>query len=86
MAARRVVALGLLAGLAGAMPAAAAQTGAVPGAGVTGAGVTGKERLSSKAADQQRVNDCKVPAAKRNGSQRPADCPHLAPRPAAPAS
>lgn len=27
--------------------------------------LTGKERLSGKAADEQRVNDCKVPATKR---------------------
>ncbi len=35
---------------------------------------TGKERLSGKAADEQRVNDCKVPAEKRGASKRPSAC------------
>jgi len=35
---------------------------------------TAKERLSSKAADQQRVNDCKVPASSRGDRRRPAEC------------
>jgi hypothetical protein len=34
---------------------------------------TGKERLSDKASDEQRVNDCKVPPAKRT-RVRPTDC------------
>jgi hypothetical protein len=34
---------------------------------------TGKERLAGKASDEQRVNDCKVPQAKRTRS-RPATC------------
>jgi hypothetical protein len=34
---------------------------------------TGKERLGSKASDEQRVDDCKVPQAKRTRS-RPATC------------
>lgn len=39
---------------------------------------TAKERLVNKAADPQRVNDCKVPEAKRDvGSDRSGDCPHL---------
>jgi hypothetical protein len=32
-----------------------------------------KERLSGKASDPQRVNDCKVPIDQRDG-RRPADC------------
>jgi hypothetical protein len=35
---------------------------------------TGKERLSDKASDEQRVDDCKVPAARRTRT-RPAACP-----------
>lgn len=35
---------------------------------------TGKERLSDKASDEQRVNDCKVPAARRTRS-RSTECP-----------
>jgi hypothetical protein len=38
-------------------------------------GKTGKERLSGKAADEQRVDDCKVPPAQRT-RLRPTDCPH----------
>lgn len=39
---------------------------------------TAKERLVNKAADSQRVNDCKVPEAKRDAKHRRAsDCPHL---------
>ena len=34
-----------------------------------------KERLSSKASDEQRVNDCKVPLAARGSRSRPDDCP-----------
>ncbi|MGH1477889.1 MAG: hypothetical protein ACRBM6_04040 [Geminicoccales bacterium] len=41
---------------------------------------TAKERLASKAADSQRVNDCKVPKAKRNADRpRSDDCAHLKP-------
>ena len=35
---------------------------------------TGKERLSGKAADEQRVNDCKVPLDKRGNGRRPTAC------------
>ena len=41
---------------------------------------TAKERLTGKAADEQRVNDCKVPPDKRGAKKRPADC---GPRPPA---
>jgi hypothetical protein len=33
-----------------------------------------KERLSDKASDPQRVNDCKVPLEKRDDPRRPATC------------
>lgn len=35
---------------------------------------TGKERLSDKASDEQRVNDCKVPPERRGRSVRSPDC------------
>jgi hypothetical protein len=35
---------------------------------------TGKERLSGKAADEQRVDNCKVPVALRGSKPRPDDC------------
>ena len=41
---------------------------------------TGKERLSGKAADRQRVNDCKVPLDKRGDKKRPAACPWEQPK------
>lgn len=36
--------------------------------------LTLKERSSDKAADEQRVNDCKVPPALRGDGHRSADC------------
>jgi hypothetical protein len=40
----------------------------------TGPAATGKERLSDKASDNQRVNDCRVPPEKRGPIQRPTEC------------
>jgi hypothetical protein len=37
-------------------------------------GRTGKERLSDKGSDEQRVDDCKVPAGRRT-RERPVGCP-----------
>ncbi len=54
-------------------------TGAAPSA-VAGdrdhqaAAKTGKERLGDKASDEQRVDDCKVPPARRTRA-RPVACP-----------
>jgi hypothetical protein len=42
---------------------------------------TVKERLSSKASDEQRVDNCKVPPELRGSKPRPDDCGH-APGPA----
>ncbi|HKA80545.1 MAG TPA: hypothetical protein VKD43_10945 [Xanthobacteraceae bacterium] len=36
---------------------------------------TGKERLGGKASDEQRVDNCKVPAEQRGPKPRPDDCP-----------
>ncbi|WP_152428786.1 hypothetical protein [Methylomonas sp. MK1] len=36
--------------------------------------LTAKERLGSKAADNQRVNNCKVPLERRGGKIRPETC------------
>src|SRR5690349_18854615 len=36
--------------------------------------LTAKEKLSSKGADEQRVNDCKVPPAQRTRSDRSTEC------------
>lgn len=33
-----------------------------------------KARLGSKASDEQRVDDCKVPEARRGASRRPTEC------------
>jgi hypothetical protein len=40
----------------------------------TAASVTGKERLSDKASDEQRIDDCKVPVERRS-RPRPTSCP-----------
>jgi hypothetical protein len=34
-----------------------------------------KNRLSDKASDEQRVNDCKVPPERRGKRERPTECP-----------
>jgi hypothetical protein len=36
---------------------------------------TGKERLSDKASDEQRVDNCKVPPDRQGTKPRPSDCP-----------
>jgi hypothetical protein len=36
---------------------------------------TGKERLSDKASDEQRVDNCNVPRDRRGTKVRPDDCP-----------
>jgi hypothetical protein len=38
-------------------------------------GETLKERLSDKASDQQRVDDCHVPLERRGPEKRPDNCP-----------
>ena len=37
---------------------------------------TGKERLSDKASDEQRVDNCKVPLDRRGLKSRPDECTH----------
>jgi hypothetical protein len=54
-------------------PAAALLAASPPPAGPP-ALRTGKERLSGKGADEQRLNDCKVPPAQRS-RPRPDTCP-----------
>jgi hypothetical protein len=39
--------------------------------------LTAKERLTGKAADEQRVDDCKVPPDKRGARLRPDACNHV---------
>jgi hypothetical protein len=41
---------------------------------VTSSGETLKERLSDKASDEQRVDNCHVPPERRGTKPRPADC------------
>ncbi len=60
-------------GLVAAMAAAIAQP-ARQDAAEAGRTLTAKEKLSSKAADEQRVNDCKVPPSQRSSMTRSADC------------
>jgi len=44
------------------------------GAKTEGKVKTGKERLGKKWSDDQRLDDCKVPAQRRGDSHRSADC------------
>lgn len=39
--------------------------------------LTGKERLSGKASDDQRLDNCKVPLEKRGPKPRPESCDHV---------
>jgi hypothetical protein len=48
---------------------------ALPGP-ASGAGETLKERLSDKASDDQRVDNCKVPLNRRGAKIRPDACGH----------
>jgi len=41
----------------------------------SGPGRTGKERLGNKWSDEQRIDNCKVPAEKRGTKPRPDTCP-----------
>lgn len=74
---RRVVILSLFcAGLAAGAPALAGDAG-TPQTPSHGSPVkTGKERLSDKASDEQRVDDCNVPPERRGASLRPTGCDH----------
>jgi hypothetical protein len=39
--------------------------------------LTGKERLGRKWMDEQRIDNCKVPADKQGGRPRSSACPHI---------
>jgi hypothetical protein len=51
---------------------------AAPAVGVATAPatLTGKERLGRKWMDEQRIDNCNVPADKRGSKSRPSACPH----------
>jgi hypothetical protein len=55
------------------LPAMAALIAGAPAA-MAAETKTSKERLSDKAADEQRVDNCRVPLARRGATPRP-DCP-----------
>jgi hypothetical protein len=61
---------------------ATAQTGsppepATPVAATAARTLTGKERLGRKWMDEQRIDNCNVPIAKRGTKPRPSVCPNL---------
>lgn len=61
--------------LAGATCSPAMAAGRVSAAATpSGIHLTGKERLSDKGSDEQRMDDCKVPPARRTRA-RPTACP-----------
>jgi hypothetical protein len=39
--------------------------------------LTGKERLGRKWMDEQRIDNCKVPADKQGSRSRSSECPHV---------
>ena len=41
-----------------------------------GSSLTGKERMGRKWMDEQRIDNCNVPADKRGSRARPSDCQH----------
>jgi hypothetical protein len=41
-----------------------------------GPSLTGKERMGRKWMDEQRIDNCNVPADKRGSKPRPGNCPH----------
>jgi hypothetical protein len=49
----------------GPLPTSRVQAGEHNHAAIPAPAATGKERLSDKASDEQRVDDCKVPASRR---------------------
>jgi hypothetical protein len=55
-------------------PAMAAAERSQPAPATLAAARTGKERLSDKASDEQRIDDCKVPQARRTRARSPT-CP-----------
>jgi hypothetical protein len=55
------------------LPNPAAQASEHDQVSVSAPAATGKERLSDKASDEQRVDDCKVPPSRRT-RPRPTDC------------
>jgi hypothetical protein len=74
-----IKALGLFFAICG-IPPADAQDGLplrqlAPNAATLPATLTGKERLGKKWMDEQRIDNCNVPADKRGTKPRPSACP-----------
>lgn len=69
--------LGAALALAGQMltQSAMAQPVPAPSQFATPQALTGKERLGPKWTDEQRIDNCKVPPAKRGAKPRPEGCP-----------
>ncbi len=68
--------IALLLSSASAQDAVPAMAQAVPQAATTTRAQTLKERLGDKASDEQRVDNCKVPMARRGSKVRPDGCDH----------
>ena len=69
--------LGLLLALCLALPANAQNGVAQPASNPADPPLTGKERLGRKWSDEQRIDNCNVPADKRGAKPRPSECPHV---------
>jgi hypothetical protein len=72
----RGAALALLFAIAGTADGLA-QDQAPAASNSTTAPLTGKERLGRKWMDEQRIDNCKVPADKQGGRPRSSECPHV---------
>lgn len=72
---RRMIAVSALLGcVLAAGPAAVAEQDSPAAPAPQAQARTGKERLSDKASDEQRVDDCNVPPSRRTRA-RPTSCP-----------
>ena len=66
----------LIVGLTSATPAQDARPDQVAPV-ATPSSLTGKERLGRKWMDEQRIDNCKVPADKQGARSRSSECPHV---------
>ena len=70
----RVVLCAVLVAMTGSSMALATQQDSAASDAESQAPKTLKERLGDKASDEQRVDNCKVPAARRGSKSRPEGC------------
>jgi hypothetical protein len=82
---RALIGVALLSMVGGALAQADPRNELPPQQSLVGSTLTAKERSSGKAADEQRVDNCKIPPEKRGSQPRPDSCDHAGSRPVMPA-